>query len=230
MLTIVRALEGVEYMRLVIAVMLVACGLTVPPSAVADPDTCPPNCDRIPDAAWIAPWAMPLNARYAWPRLAGVAVTAVAPRFRFEELCGTPPVAQDPRAYAVAERATVVNPDGQWQLQAQVMHWRGETWRGGQLADDVFHTAVAALRSCQRTNPLASPSVTVDGPDRLAAVISGPVILREYLIANPANSTVAELAMWSTAPAQTAWPMASDDNLLDALGAPLCTAYIGSCG
>ncbi|WP_431238703.1 ATPase [Mycolicibacterium aichiense] len=224
-----RALEGVEYMRLVIAVMLVACGLAIPPHAAANPDTCPPTCDRIPDAAWIAPWAIPLNARYTWPRLAGVAVTAVAPRFRFEELCRTPPVAQDPRAYAVAERATVVNPDGQWQLQAQVMHWRGETWRGGQLAQDVFHAAVAALRSCQRTNPTASPSLTVNEPDRMAAVISGPVILRQYVVANPANSTVTELAMWSTAPPQTGWPMASDDDLLDALGAPLCTAYIGSC-
>ncbi|MBB3601795.1 hypothetical protein FHT40_001428 [Mycolicibacterium sp. BK556] len=219
-----------QNVRLAIAVVLVACGLAVAPPAAAEPDTCPPNCDRIPDAAWIAPWAMPLNARYTWPRLSGVAVTATAPRFRFEELCGSPPMPQDPRVYAVAERATVVNPDGQWQLQAAVMHWRGETWRGGQLADDVFHHAVAALRSCQRTNPLASPSLTIDQNDRMAAVISGPVILREYVVANPANSTVTELAMWSTAPPQTAWPMAADETVLDALGAPLCTAYIGSCG
>lgn len=57
-------------MRLAIAVVLVACGLAIAPPAAADPDTCPPNCDRIPDAAWIAPWAIPLNARYTWPRLA----------------------------------------------------------------------------------------------------------------------------------------------------------------
>lgn len=217
-------------MRLVIAVMLVACGLAVSPRAAAEPDNCPPNCDRIPDAAWIAPWAMPLNARYAWPRLAGVAVTAPSPRFRFEELCGTPPVAADPRTYAVAERATVVNPDGQWQLQAQVVHWRGETWRGGQLAQDVFRTAVAALRSCQRTNPLASPSLSTDEPDRMAAVVSGPVILREYLVFNSANSTVSELALWSAAPPLTAWPMTDDETVLDDLGAPLCNAYLGSCG
>jgi hypothetical protein len=218
-----------EHVRLVVAMMLVACGLAVAPPAAAEPDLCPPNCDRIPDAAWIAPWAMPLNARYTWPRLAGVAVTAPAPRFRFEELCGTPPVAADPRAYAVAERATVVNPDGQWQLQATVVHWRGETWRGGQLADDVFHTAVASLRSCQRTNPMASPSLTVDEPDRVAAVISGPVILHEFLVASPANSTVTELALWATAPPLIAWPMGGDETVLEELGAPLCTAYIGSC-
>lgn len=217
-------------MRSAVVVMLVGCGLAVAPPAAADPDTCPPNCDRVPDAAWIAPWAMPLNARYTWPRLAGVAVTASAPRFRFEELCGTPPVAQDPRAYAVAERASVVNPDGQWQLQATVIHWRGETWRGGQLVDDVYHRAVTALRSCQRTNPVASPSLTTDQPGRMAAVVSGPVILHQYLVASPTNSTVTELALWSTAPPLTAWPTGSDETVLDALGAPLCTAYIGSCG
>lgn len=220
---------NISSVRLVIAVILAACGLAVGPAAAADPDTCPPNCDRIPDAAWIAPWATPLNARYAWPRLGGVAVTATAPRFRFEDLCGALPLAQDPRAYTVAERATVIHPDGQWQLQATVLHWRGETWRGGQLADDVFHHAVATLRSCQRGNPQASPSLTVDQPDRMAAVISGPVILHQYLVANPANSTVTELALWSTAPPVTPWPTVDDETVLEALAAPLCTAYIGSC-
>jgi hypothetical protein len=214
---------------LVVAVMLVACGLAVASPAAADPYLCPPNCDRIPDAAWIAPWAIPLNARYTWPRLDGVAVTATAPRFRFEELCGTPPMAQDPRTYAVAERASVANPDGQWQLQATVIHWRGETWRGGQLAEDLFHNAVGALRSCQHTNPLASPSLTINEPDQVAAVVSGPVILHQYLVASPANSSVAELALWSTAPPLTAWPMSVDETVLDELGGPLCTAYIGSC-
>ena len=154
-------------MRMVLAVLLAAGGLVVAAPAAADPETCPPACDRIPDSAWIASWAIPLNSRYGWPRLPGLAVTATAPRFRFEELCASPPVAQDPRSYVVAEKAAVANPDGQWQLQAQVLHWRGETWRGGQLAEDVFNTAVAALRSCQRTNPSASPSLTTlgTGPD-----------------------------------------------------------------
>lgn len=216
-------------MRMVLAAVLAACGLAVAPPAAADPENCPPACDRIPDAAWISPWAIPLNPRYVWPRLPALAVTAPAPRFRFEELCGSPPVAADPRAYAVAERATVVNPDGQWQLQAQVVHWRGETWRGGQLAEDVFNTAVAALRACQQTNPGQSPSLTVLEPDRLAAVVSGPVVLHQYLVANPANSTVTELALWSSAPPLTPWPSINDETVLDTLGAPLCTAYIGSC-
>jgi hypothetical protein len=216
-------------MRMVLAVLLAAGGLIVAAPAAAEPETCPPACDRIPDSAWIASWAIPLNSRYAWPQLPGLAVTATAPRFRFEELCASPPVAQDPRAYVVAEKAVVVNPEGQWQLQAQVLHWRGETWRGGQLAEDVFNTAVAALRSCQRTNPGASPSLTTLEPDRMAAVVSGPVIVHQYLLANPANSTITELALWSTAPPLTPWPATGDDTVLDALGAPLCTAYIGSC-
>ena len=81
----------------------------------------------------------------------------------------------------------------------------------------------------RRASPPASPSVTTLEPDRLAAVVSGPVILHQYLVANPANSTVTELALWSTAPPLTAWPASADDTVLDALGAPLCTAYIGSC-
>ena len=147
-------------MRMVLGTFLVACGLAVAPPVAAEPETCPPACDRIPDAAWIAPWGIPLNPQYSWPQLAGVAVTAVAPRFRFEELCAGPPVPQDPRSWAVAERALVVHPEGQWQLQAQVVHWRGETWRGAQTVQDVFNAAVAALRACQRTNPVASPSLT----------------------------------------------------------------------
>ncbi len=216
-------------MRMVLAVVLVACGLAVASPAAAEPETCPPACDRIPDSAWIPPWAIPLNARYVWPRLPGLAVTAVSPRFRFEELCASPPVPADPRSYAVAERATVVNPDGQWQLQAQVVHWRGETWRGGPLAEDTFNTAVAVLRACQRTNPAQSPSVTILEPDRMAAVVSGPTILHLYLVANPANSTITELSLWSSAPPQTAWPSLDDETVLDTLAAPLCTAYIGSC-
>ena len=216
-------------MRMVLGTLLVACGLVVAPPAAATPETCPPACDRIPEAAWIPPWGIPLNSHYAWPRLPGVAVTAVAPRFRFEELCASPTVLLDPRSWAVAERALVVNPEGQWQLQAQVLHWRGETWRGGQLAQEVFDTAAGALRSCQRTNVTASPSVTTDEPDRMAAVIGGPVILHQYLVANPGNSTITELAMWSTAPPLTAWPGVDDTAVLDAMGAPLCAAYIGSC-
>lgn len=218
-------------MRLVLAVILAAGGLAVAPTAGAEPYNCPPACDSIPDSAWVPPWSIPLNSQYGWPQLAALAVTSPGPRFRFEEICASPPPPPpDPRGYVVAERALVVNPPGQWQLQAQVLHWTGETWRGGELAEQVFTAALAALRTCQQTNLLASPSLTVDEPDRLAAVISGPVIVHQYLVANRANSSISELALWAVGPPLTPWPPIADAAVLDALGAPLCTAYIGSCG
>ena len=217
-------------MRIALTVVLAAAGVVFAPPAPAEPiGTCPPACNRIPDSAWITSSAIPLDALYGWQPLAGLAVTSRAPRFRFEELCGSAPTAQDPRDYAVAERTVISNPPGQWQLQAQIVHWRGETWRGGQLAHDAVSAAAAALRACQLTNPGASPSVTLDQPERLAAVISGPVILHEYLLADPVSSTVTELALWATAPPAAPYQATSDAAVLDSLGAPLCSAYLGSC-
>jgi hypothetical protein len=204
--------------------------LALAPTASAEPSgNCPPACNRIPDTAWIAPSSIPLHSRYEWPDLAGLSVTARSPRFRFEELCASPPVGGDPRSFAVAARAAVTNAAGQWQMQAQVLHFSGETWWGGQLVRDTFAAAVAALRACQQTNAAASPSLTVADPDRVAAAVSGPVILHEYLLADPASSTITELSLWSDSPPQTPWPAVADPTVLDALAAPLCTAYISSC-
>ena len=173
--------------------MLTAGGLLVtcvssPANAHADPETCPPVCDRIPDTAWIAPSAIPLNSAYHWPPLAGSAVPltgTATPRFRFEEVCATPASPQDTRNSAVASRVTVGNPQGQWQLRAQVVHWRGDTAHGGQNATSVFDIAAAALRDCQLGAAAESPSITIDEPNRLAAVISGPVLMHTYLVATP---------------------------------------------
>ena len=67
-------------MRLLLAVALATCGLAIAPSAGwparAVPGECPPICDAIPDAAWIAPTSIPLYPVYQWPGLAGLAVTA----------------------------------------------------------------------------------------------------------------------------------------------------------
>ncbi|MGH3676285.1 MAG: ATPase [Mycobacterium sp.] len=220
-------------MRMVLAAVLATCGLATGWPAQAFPVDCPPNCDRIPDSAWLEPTAIPLFPVYHWPRLAGVAVTATDPRFRFEEACGTPPIAGDARRFAVAARAAVPQPDGQWQLQVQVMHWRGETWRGGATALAAFDAAVAALRACQLTAPLTSPSITTDTPDRMAAVISGSIpgqpVLHEYLLAHPRSSTVTEVAMWALTPPLVNWPAVPDVQVLDAMMAPLCRAYIDSC-
>jgi hypothetical protein len=211
----------------------VAASLILVVPAPAEPETCPAVCDQIPNSAWIQQRAVPLNSAYNWPPLAGVAVSltgsGTAPRFRFEELCGAQPPAQDPRASAVVARATVVHPDGQWQLQAQIVHWRGDTMRGGVMAASVFGNAVAVLRGCQQGAPSQSPSVTTDEQTRMAAVISGPVIMHTYLVAHVASSTISELTLWSTAPPQIPWPSMADAPQLDSMTAPLCEAYIASC-
>lgn len=216
-------------MRRVLTAVLLAAALPLTPTAHADPQTCPAVCDRIPDTAWIAARAIPLNTVYRWPRLADIAQTG-APRWRFEELCATAPPPDDPRGYAVTGQATVTNPDGQWSLQAQILHWRGETWRGGQLAAQTYRAAVDTVLSCQRTSPAQSRSLTVEDGQRMAAVISGPVLAHVYLVSHPASSTVTALTLWSSAPPAVAWPILDDTRVLDALAEPLCAAYLGSCG
>jgi hypothetical protein len=212
---------------------IVLCGLAAaPPSAWSEPSAdCPPLCDRIPDSAWVAASQLPLAREYRWPGLAGLAVTSTSPRFRFEEECAAAAVPGDPRGYAVAARSEVAKPDGHWQLRVQVIHWRGETWQGGQTALAVVQGAAAALRACRHTAPGNPTSITTDQPGRLAAVISldSGKVLHQYLLGDPDNSTVVELAMWSSTPPQVAWSAPQDSQVLDALADPLCTAYIGSC-
>jgi hypothetical protein len=220
-------------MRLVAVMMLFAGGLLVMPGAArAEPETCPPTCDRIPDTAWIPRDAIPLSSTYHWPSPAASATAmtgAATPRFRFEEVCATSALPYDTRDAAVSSRATVDNPQGQWQLRAEVVHWRGDTWRGGQYATSILHNATAALRGCQQGAASESPSVTVDEPNRLSAVVSGPTILHTYLVARPENSTISELTLWASDPPQLPFPIISDAQVLDAMSASMCAAYLGSC-
>jgi hypothetical protein len=168
---------------------------------------------------------------YRWPGLAGLSVTAPSPRFGFEAVCGSPPVAGDPRAYAVSARSVVLNPPGQWNLLVQVIHWRGDTAAGGPTALNTLETARSRLRDCQSTAAAASPSITTDDQRRIVAVISdaGHQVMHEYLLAHPDSSTTVELAMWSSLPAEVDWPAVADAQVLDAMEAPLCNAYLGSC-
>jgi hypothetical protein len=218
---------------LLLAMAVATCALALAPStpAGAVPGVCPPICDAIPDSAWIAPTSVPLYSVYRWPGLAGLAVTAPSTRFGFEALCASPPVAADPRAYAVAARSVVLHAEGQWNLLVQVIHWRGDTATGGQTALAALETARSRLRACQSTAAAASPSITTDDPQRLAAVISdaGRRVMREYLLANPDNSTIVEMALWSTLPTQVSWPAVVDTQVFDAMAVPLCNAYLGSC-
>ena len=162
---------------------------------------------------------------------AALAVAAPAPRFRFEELCAGPPPLDDPRSYAVAAKAVVPAPDGQWQLQAQVVHWRGETWRGGQTRRMRCSTrrrprcgpASARPRSSRRRSPPTNPH-------RMAAVISGPgsrLVAHQYLLADPASSTIASWPCGRYRRSQVPWLPVPDAQVLDALATPLCRAYLG---
>lgn len=218
--------------RWVVTLALALSGVFVAPGgAQAVPGFCPPICDAIPDSAWIEPSSIPLAPLYRWPGLAGIAVTAPAPRFEFESWCVTPDSATDPRRYAVAARAAVHNRDGQWNLQVQIMHWRGDTVTGGQTALETLEKARIALATCHLTGPGASPSITTSEVDRIATVISdsGSRVMHAYLLADPASSTVVELVLWTTLPSQVEWRAEPDAQVLDAMAAPLCTAYLGSC-
>src|SRR3954462_4685933 len=159
--------------RLMRVVALATWGLVIAPSggwpAGAVPGACPPICGAIPDAAWVDATAVPLYTVYRWPALAGLAVTAPSARFGFEAVCGSSPIGEDPRAYAVGARSVVLHPEGQWNLLVQVIHWRGDTATGGREALSTLGTARSRLRDCQSN---ASPSITTDDTQRVAAVIS----------------------------------------------------------
>ena len=63
----------------------------------------------------------------------------------------------------------------------------------------------------------------------VSGVLPGQAVLHEYLLLNPRNSTVVEVALWATTPPRVEWPAVPDAQVLDAMNAPLCTAYIDSC-
>ena len=55
------------------------------------------------------------------------------------------------------------------------------------------------------------------------------MVAHVYLISDLRNSTVVELAMWSTTPPAVDWPAINDEQLFAAMVASLCTAYVNSC-
>lgn len=219
-------------MRLMLAVALTMCGLVFTPGAARSvPGFCPPICDAVPDSAWIESSSLPLFPVYHWPSLPGVAVTAARPRFELDAWCAVPAAVGDPRDYSVAARAVVPNPAGQWNLRVQVMHWRGDTVTGGRLALETLEKARIALANCHLTAPQVSPSITTSDAQRFAAVVSDPGsrAMHAYLLADPGNSTLVEVVLWTTLPAQVEWPAVSDAQVFDAMAGPLCAAYLGSC-
>lgn len=95
-------------------------------------------------------------------------------------------------------------------------------------------SAVSLLHnSCSFTQPgvpvtrIAEQNIPGGHPGQsLAAVITeagtSPTIAHVYLISDLRNSTVVELAMWSTSPPAVDWPTINDDQLLADMVAPLC--------
>lgn len=201
---------------------------------------CPPACAHIPDSAWIAPPAIPLYDKYSWPPLGPLSEPVSNPRFKIDELCAAAPANDDERDGSVASRIILPEPPGQWQLQVQILHWRGDPWIAGQRASAVMDSATSLLRNnCSFTAPgvsvsrIAEQNVPGHPGQSLAAVITAtgnlPMTAHEYLISDLRNSTVVELAMWSTSPPAVDWPTINDDQLLADMVAPLCTAYVNSC-
>ena len=179
------ALMGCRAMRLVVVTTLIVGGLLVtcvwPAIGQADPETCPPVCDQIPDTAWIPREAIPLNSTYHWPALAAAAVSmtgAATPRFRFEEVCATPALPQR------HSQCRGIRQQGDGRRPRRASGSCGPRWCTGaatraaaeQSATSVFDIATAALRGCQLGVATESPSVTVDEPNRLSAVVSGPTM------------------------------------------------------
>jgi hypothetical protein len=188
-----------------------------PPPNRPPQGNCPPACTQIPDSAWIASPAIPLYNDYSWAALAPLSEPVTSPRFEADELCAAGPAADDERASALAARIILPNPPGQWQLQVQILHWRGDPWIAGQRASAVMDSATSMLRNnCSFTSPGVSVSriaeQNVPGHPRqsLTAVITEigntPRVVHEYLVSDLRNSTVVEVAMWSTSPPAVDWP------------------------
>jgi hypothetical protein len=194
-------------------------------------------CSQIPDSAWIASSAIPLSDKYSWPQLAPLTEPVTNPRFEIDDLCSAGPATEDERGSAIAAHVILPEPPGQWQLQVQIMHWRGDPWIAGQQASAAMDAATALLRNnCSlgtSVSRIAEQNVPGHPGQSLAAVITrggtAPLITHEYLVSDLRNSTVVELAMSSSSPPATDWPSINDDQLLADMVTPLCTAYVNSC-
>ena len=170
--------------------------------------------------------------KYSWPQLGPLSEAVSSPRFKSDELCAAAPLSVEERDSALASQVILPNPPGQWQLQVQILHWRGDPWVAGQRASAVMDSATALLRNnCSFNAPgvsvsrITEQSVPGHPGESLAAVITmggaTPLVAHEYLVSDLRNSTVVELAMWSTSPAAVDWPTMDDDQLLADMVAPL---------
>ena len=218
-----------------VAAMAAAFSLLGQPIAHADPDTCPPNCDRIPATAWIDPAAIPLAAKYHWPDLAGIAVprctTAVPLRGGVRDARGCP-TTRGLMRWRPRPPSPIRPASGSCRFRCCT----GAASRGTAGSSPTRSSALGDRPRCGRvrcTAPQASPSLTTDEPGRLAAVLSvagdAPTVLHQYLVAHPQSGTVVELAMWASSPPAEDWPVVLDYPAARRAGGAAVRAYIASC-
>ena len=100
-----------------------------------------------------------------------------------------------------------------------------ETWRGGDLASGVFGAAIDALRACRTS----AARLTTAEPDRVSAVLDWPRFAR-LSAGGPAQQHHQRSYCSPRAHALPAWPGAPTTQVFDAMSAPLCAAYLASCG
>ena len=138
---------------------------------------------------------MPLYNDYSWAALAPLSEPVSSPRFEADDLCAAGPAADDERASALAARTILPNLPGQWQLQVQILHWRGDPWIAGQRASAVMDSATSMVRNnCSSTAPevsvsrVAEQNVPGHPGQSLTAVITEigntPRIAHEYLVSD----------------------------------------------
>ncbi len=103
----------------------------------------------------------------------------------------------DPRVYAVAG-ARHGAPAGRPVAAAGPGHAlaRGHRHRRAWTRGRCSRWAASPCRGASSRRPATSPSITTDEPDRLAAVVSDDAsrVMHNYLLADPASSTLVELA------------------------------------
>ena len=119
----------------------------------------PADVRPIPDTAWIPPWEIPLNSKYILAAVAGGGRHGPANRGSDSRTCAAR--RRFSRTPLIRGRRAGDRSQSRSSMAARLkFSTGGETWRGGQLAQNVFDTAVAvACLSAHGTGVVA----VVDG-------------------------------------------------------------------
>ena len=225
-------------MRLMLAAILAACGLAVAPSMIgpaqAVPTDCPPNCDRIPNSAWIdadrhsAVFDLPLarpgrslrhGEQPALPIRGGLR-HAAGPRR------SAPVRGRRARRRRAAGRAVAAAGTGialAWGDLARRPARGGGVRQGSRLPARLSADFSADFALAHHRQPQPDGRRHQRGASRSA----GPARIPDC-----STRATAPSSRWRCgrrSPPRVEWPPVPDAEVLDALAAPLCRAYIDSC-